>query len=845
MTLLLFQKNGDRNIIDSGSLDNPGIIIKRTDSVGETIEMMIACDVLVLFMDVDDNLFNLKQAIHTVELIRSSERHKQIPVVYLLQSIPESDIEFYRPGDGPVDYIIKPLNHSVIKNKIKCYKDLMYYRSNDKRISSTQNVYRRFFENGPSAFVMIDQHGYILDLNSSFLHNIAKPGHDKLDYIGQHIFSQTDLFHSKIFDMFKNIMAGKKTPKTDIVVTASPHASDKYYSVNSSPIIRGNHIEFVIFIFEDISERIEAENDLSLSRNELVRANSELQRMTEDLEKAISKANKMAVEAEIATISKSGFLASMSHEIRTPLNAVVGFTDLMLSTKLSEEQKEYIESIRDSSQTFLGLINDILDFSKIEADRVELEKIPFKLDSIMDEVVNTTGLRAYEKNIEIACQIQPGIPTFLDGDPVRLKQILVNIIGNAVKFTSMGHIFIRVFLVSLRDHMATVRFSISDTGIGIPSNKIEKIFQPFSQASTSTTREFGGTGLGLAISKKLAELMKGSISVQSPNPESHLNPGTVFHIETKFSFDPKKSTEKDAPEQNIHGKHVAIMSGDWTLLEFYSKMLIDAGMTVTPVNNPSEIFKILSQDETTDHEHSLLLIDDTIPLSSLKKAIDYISDGSLEKVNAALMLSPYSAMEKEILDIYPHVFSFITLLKKPFKLSHISKLLARQDHEADRTCLPDENGNVDAACIGYNILLVEDNKINQKVAIKMLKKMGHTVTVADNGNEALDILKNNISFDLVLMDGQMPVMDGFKATEIIRRNEQSKPDATRLPIIALTANAMKGDRDRYLNAGMDDYIAKPVKFNDLSTMITDIMRRKISGNLVRHNTMISQDSPEF
>jgi len=845
--ILLFIQEGKDDFIRDESFVNQQMVFHRADTASNAIALLLEFNIIAIIMDVDNKTHDYFQsALKTAELIRTSDRLKQVPIVFLLTNAPHPDQQFNKPGEGPIDYILKPVNKNILTNKLCLFAHLDTLKRSNTNLHPVHNLYRQFFENGPAAFLMLDKYGYILDLNTYFIKYIAKSGHDKLDYIGKHIFSQTDIIHSKILDMYKNILAGKRISSTDIVVSRKSLGLDKYYSVFGSPLLNNGEIDGIIIVYEDISERIEVENDLCHSKNELEKANSELQRMTEDLEKAISKANKMAVDAEIATISKSGFLASMSHEIRTPLNAVVGFTDLMLSTNLTDEQKEYIESIHDSSQTFLGLINDILDFSKIEANRVELENIPFNLESIMDEVLNTTGIRAYEKQIEIAQRISPDVPRQLKGDPVRLKQILINLIGNAVKFTTVGHILIRVSLVSKTTSNTIIRFSVSDTGIGIPPNKVERIFQPFSQASGSTTREFGGTGLGLAISKKLAELMQGAIRVESPNPESHNTPGTIFHVDLTFELSDENPLNQDGSHTVLQGKRTAVFSDDPALLNFYLQIFQDIGMIPIPITDANQIPELLYSENTSNNDFHIILIDDTIALSVIESSLCFNSTNKEFRKKTVLMSSPFSKIDQELSSRYPGLSSHVLIIKKPFKLSQLSKLISDSlKHGPDSKILANYEELQATSDSSLNVLLVEDNNINQKVATKMLKKMGHTVTVANNGKEAIDILQRESGFDLILMDGQMPVMDGFRATEIIRINEKSTPGKDRMPIIALTANAMKGDKDKYLNAGMDDYIAKPVKFSDLSTMISKTMERKKTGALAQRDPFTHPDVPEF
>lgn len=833
--ILLFGSTEPDEVFRGETFVNPQIVFHRAGTSKDAIERLLEFDMTAIVMDTNGDVSDpFREAVNTAALIRTSEKFRQIPILFLLAQAPEPETPFGKFSEGPVDYMVKPVNRNILSSKIRLFTAFSRFRKKESG-SLPHMTYRQFFENSPAAFVIIDKEGFITDINACFIRTIARQGQDKLDYIGKPVFSHTELIHPKVLDMCKSILAGNRPHKTDIVVPAGPFSMNRYYTVSGAPLVSGGTLDGLVLVYEDISERIEVENDLSRSKNELENANLELNRMTENLEKAIDKANRMAVEAEIATISKSIFLASMSHEIRTPLNAVVGFTDLMLSTALSEEQKEYLGHIRDSSQIFLGLINDILDFSKIEANRVTLENIPFNLETEVEEVVSATGLRAYEKNIEIAFSMSPDVPRNVTGDPVRFKQILVNIIGNAVKFTARGHILIRVSLVSRSSSTATLCFSISDTGIGIPSSKLQQIFEPFSQANDSTTREFGGTGLGLAISKKLTDMMNGSIRVESPNPETQSQGGTIFHIELSLdlSIEPALS-EIQTPFS------VIFFCSDRVLLDFYTRVLSDLGITVFPYESIDTVFEEPEILETG--MVSALIVDDSIPLPSVRDLLETRLPKFSFKGNVFLATSPYSQIDK---NLHPCPTAF-HLFRKPVKISGLRRFLTRslEALAIERISTdPARNNPNTMPCL--RVLLVEDNQINQKVATKMLKKMGHAVILAENGNEALDMLGREKDVDLILMDGQMPVMDGFKATEIIRRKELETPEKTRIPIIALTANAMKGDRDRYLKAGMDDYIAKPVKYDDLKNVISRLMERKKSGGLIPETPSTVPEVPEF
>ncbi|GAB6094905.1 hypothetical protein JCM14469_11570 [Desulfatiferula olefinivorans] len=597
-------------------------------------------------------------------------------------------------------------------------------------------------------------------------------------------------------------------------------------------------------LLQAIVGKSRSERELIEAKKQLEHANAELQRLTEDLETAISKANKMAVDAEIATISKSSFLASMSHEIRTPLNAVVGFSDLMAETDLNPEQKEYMDAIRSASKIFLELLNDILDFSKIEADMIQLESIPFSPEAVVDDVLGTLAIKAFAKNIELAALIDDDVPKTVLGDPVRLKQVIMNLVGNAIKFTPEGEIVVRVEFASepTDESVFGLHLSVADSGIGIPEAQQGKLFQPFSQAAHSTTREFGGTGLGLAISKRLVELMQGSIWIQSPNPESHRLPGTVFHVRALFKpapADKKKQAARSAPSPD---GRVLVFHRSRAILSVLSRMLDSASLSVLTVDTPEAIADTLVRERESGRDVTHVFIDDSDGVSAALNLRDILREKAAYEGRIIIMTRPVrnhsidGLIDESLMDIR---------VRKPIRPSVIFPVFStdkgNDNPEPDRT---HRNPDPEAICEPLNILLVEDNIINQKVTEKMLGRLGHQVTIADNGKKAVDLIDQGQRFDLVLMDGQMPVMDGVHATEVIRRREADR-GGDRIPIIALTANAMKGDRDRYIHAGMDDYIAKPVKITSLSKVIGRVIQRKKEGSLNVQPRRSKGDVPVF
>ncbi len=779
------------NILDASDLN-----LIKARSGNEALALMFDYDFALVLLDVQ---MPGMDGFETAELMRGSEKTRHIPIIFITAINKEKKHIFRGYDTGAVDYLFKPIEPEILQSKVNVFTDLYRQRntledltlklentisellSSKDKLKESEEKYKDIFENANEG-IFVMQEGKIKFHNPKTSEILLGHYHPLFDR------ELIDFVHPEFRHLLQNEHLNRLGHSLDDQRIAFKIIDEggeiKWVEINSVVINWKNRPALLNFII-DISERKLAEEEMK-------------------------RAKKLA---EQASRTKSEFLANMSHEIRTPLNGIIGMTELVLMSDLDNELKERVEAIKFSGESLLDIINDILDLSKIEARKLELDHVEFSLRSVIEKVLRPLSSRTSAKNLELILDLSENVHDYYVGDPVRLRQVLFNLIGNAIKFTDEGEVKLEVKLKSQDAKTACLEFAVIDTGIGIPEEKLQNLFKSFSQADSSTSRKFGGTGLGLAISKSLVEMMQGKIGVKSVSGK-----GSTFSFSIRLE---KSNSEIHQSDTDIHprlkDKNILIADDNQTNRNILTGLLHHLSIRHEQASSGEESYRKILENSGTDRAFDIVLVDYHMPgMDGLELAQRLRNEEKVSPFPVMILLSSddVSLQRKKLND-----FGISRYLIKPIFKNDLIKTL--NEVAGSSNGKPASKRMYKSAVANrlerkYEVLLAEDNLINQKLANGLLGNLGCKVTIAGNGREAVDCMKNK-NFDIIFMDIQMPEMDGFEATGIIR--DMEKKAGIHTPIIAMTAHAMKGDREKCLNAGMDEYVTKPISIKSVADAI--------------------------
>jgi two-component system sensor histidine kinase/response regulator len=731
------------------------------------------------------------------------------------------DVSFVRRlyGPGFNDLLLRML----VLSFFAIFGSHAQYTINQRRVAeaamrASEAKYRTIIESIEDGYYEIDINGMLTFCNESLCTIYGRP--------------KTDMIGKPIQSLLQQDTAAKFINKFSALIQNPSHSNELEWSANDEDGTK-RYFETAISIIHDTTGQPAGFRGLLRDVTRRKRAEALYQEKQ---------------TAEAASRSKSEFLANMSHEIRTPLNSIIGLVELMLETELKPEQREDLDVVIAAAYSLLSLINDILDFSKIEAGKLELEEIPFNLRDFLGESLRIVAAKAHEKELELAYRVARDVPETVVGDPVRLRQVVLNLVGNAIKFTESGEIILSVEPEKLTQTGCDLLFSVTDTGIGIPPEKHESIFGAFAQADGSTTRRFGGTGLGLAVSSQLVGLMGGRIWVESPVTNlkgwdiDKPMPGSAFQFISCFSTpaQPGQETTIFNPDIDLSVFRTLVVDDNESSLGILEEMLEGWQMTPEGSTSMAQAQEMLLQAATSGKPFDLILVDSDMPVADGFSLVRWLKTKKEIRCKALMMLT--SLRNRSQVDL--NDLNVKGIVTKPVRPSDLLDTIIGAVHAgagieeiSETTPLQATKTQTDA----LNILVAEDTLFNQKFIRRLLDRWGHKATIVENGVAAVSAVSQN-HFDIVLMDVQMPEMDGFEATEKIREMESTTK--RHVPIIAMTAHAMKGDRERCLEAGMDDYVPKPISSEALLNAINALVDRHPGSDMVNLPDEATQARPD-
>ena len=701
--------------------------------------------------------------------------------------------------------------NAVISRLREAEKEIERLRSFEKRSRSVLDAL-------PNSIVIYDTKGKVKHLNPAFTNTFGWTLDElkgkKIDFVPDNCMPETLSAIQQVFHIGQTEFETRRYTKNkkilDMEISCGSYKNDKGDFIGTFVILR------------DITQKKKNEKKINKLNKKLLKRAKELEALNSNLQEAVDYAMEMGRKAEEASRAKSSFLANMSHEIRTPMNGVIGMTNILLDEHNSPETRDGLETIKRSAETLLTILNDILDFSKIEAGHLDIEAIDFNLRNMVEETLVFLSMRSHEKGIELTYMFDEEVPSLLIGDPTRVRQILMNLVGNAVKFTDKGgDINIRISLVEEKEKQVIISFMIKDTGIGMGKEDTEKLFQSFHQVDASTTRKYGGTGLGLAISKHLCGLMGGDIRV-----ESQAGKGSIFTFTILFEKQKQALEKFKSPPEDLKGKRVLIVDDNKLNLEILEGFLVRWGFFVEATTDSPHAVQMCKLMAKTNLPFDMIITDYQMP------AMDGAQLGRIIRANPdtthikLIMLTSRGLRgeAKKMKEI-----GFDGYLSKPIRRSQLFDTIilvfsgGKKENDAPEDIITKYRAK-DIRTSQIKILVAEDHPVNQKVIERILERLGFQYHISGDGLKALEELEKN-HYDIVLMDVQMPVMDGYECASRIR-SEKSKVLNRDIPIIALTAHAMKGDMEKCLDSGMNDYTTKPVNSNTLIRKITGLLKIK-------------------